>query len=340
MLGLRNRYLLFADLLTLPLAAYLAFVLRLGMFDVGQYASAALLYALLAPALKIPILLLLGGYSRYWPFASLPELQVIAAAAAAGEMACAAAAMLLERALGLTPMPRSIPFIAVFLTATALALPRIGMRLLNARVTRHTGKAQPTRRVLIVGAGESGHLVLREIRRNPQMGLDVVGFVDDDPTKQRLYIQGVRVLGHVDEIPQMVKQYRVQRVLIAIPTATGDEMRHIVDVCQQAGVEALTLPGVFELISGHVEVQRFRPVQVEDLLARDPVRTDTSQVEALLAGKTVLVTGAGGSIGSELCRQIAASGPARLVLVGHGENSIYHIHRELGAPTPRWTWCR
>jgi len=188
--------------------------------------------------------------------------------------------------------------------------------------------------VLIVGAGESGNLVLREIRRNPQMGLDVVGFVDDDPAKQRLYIQDVRILGRVDEIPQMVKQYRVHRVLIAIPTASGEEMRRIVELCLQAGVEALTLPGIFELISGDVQVQRFRPVLVEDLLARDPVHTDIARVRELLAGKRVLVTGGGGSIGSELCRQIAACRPASLTIVGHGENSIYHIERALREAHP------
>ena len=334
LLRMRNRYYLLTDLVTLPLAGYLAFVLRLGTFDVSPYGTTALLYAVLSPAFKITGMLLLGGYSRYWPFASLPELQVIVTAAALGELACAAAALVLERALEITLMPRSIPFIAVFLTTAALAAPRIAMRFLNVRVNRHSGEAQITRRVLIVGAGEGGNLVLREIRRNPQMGLDVLGFVDDDPSKQRLYIQGVRVLGRVEAIPQLVRQYRVQRVLIAIPTANGDQIRHIVNACQQAKVEALTLPGLFELISGRVEVQRFRPVQVEDLLARDPVRTDTSQIRSLLADKVVLITGAGGSIGSELCRQIASCGPAHLVLLGHGENSIFHIERSLRAAYP------
>jgi FlaA1/EpsC-like NDP-sugar epimerase len=144
----------------------------------------------------------------------------------------------------------------------------------------------------------------------------------------------VRVLGTVDEIPQIVKQYRVTQVLIAIPTATGTQMRRVVEQCQSAHVEALTVPGMFELIAGNVQIQRFRPVQVEDLLARAPVRTDTTGVKLLLRDKSVLVTGAGGSIGSEICRQIAACGPAQLVLVGHGENSIYHAQRALQAAYP------
>jgi FlaA1/EpsC-like NDP-sugar epimerase len=158
-----------------------------------------------------------------------------------------------------------------------------------------------------------------------------VGLVDDDPDKHGLRIQSTRVLGAVADIPALVKEYRVRQVLVAIPTATGAQMRRIVEVCALAGVEVLTLPGVFELLAGRVEVQRFRPVKVEDLLAREPVQTDTSQIHLLLADKVVLVTGAGGSIGSEVCRQIARCRPARLLLLGHGETSIYHIHQELSA---------
>ena len=270
LLGLRNRALFTLDLVTLPLAAYLAFVLRLEPAGLAtpRYGPALLTYVLLAPAVKIPIFYVFAGYSRYWPFASLPDVQAIIAAAAAGELVAGAAALLLERLIGFPPMPRSIPFIAVFLTAAALGLPRYALRLLNARTSRHVAKAGPARRVLIAGAGEGGHVVLREIQRNPQMGLHVVGFVDDDPTKQGLHIQDVRILGAVDEIPDLVKQYRIQRVLIAIPTATGQEIRRIVTACHRARVEVRTLPGVFELIDGGVEIRRFRPVQVEDLLAR------------------------------------------------------------------------
>ena len=191
--------------------------------------------------------------------------------------------------------------------------------------------------MLIVGAGEAGYQVLREIKRNPQLGLYPVGFVDDDGVKRKLQIQDTPVLGSVVEIPRLVPAYQVDQVLIAIPTADGRQMRRIVEACRQANVEALTLPGIFELISGHVEIQRFRPVQVEDLLAREPIRIDTTQVRALLMSKVVLVTGAGGSIGSELCRQIALCNPAAIILMGHGENSIYIIHRELQQSYPALT---
>jgi len=173
-------------------------------------------------------------------------------------------------------------------------------------------------------------MTLREIRRNPAMDLQPVGFVDDNPHKHGMLLGGeIRVLGSTEDIPAIVRTYRVQQILIAIPTATSAQMRRIVDVCQQAQVDVLTLPGVYELITGQVHVQRFRPVELADLLARDPVQTDTAKVAALLADRRVLVTGAGGSIGSELCRQIAHCQPSTLLLLGHGENSIYHIHGEL-----------
>jgi FlaA1/EpsC-like NDP-sugar epimerase len=236
-------------------------------------------------------------------------------------------------------LPLSIPFIDLLLTTLVVAAPRFGLRWLY-----HTTNVPPDHhhkafeRVLIVGAGEGGTLVCEEIRRNPNLGMDAVGFVDDDPRKQHLQVKGLRVLGFVEDIPKLVRKYRVQKVLIAIPTATSEALRHIVDVCHQAEAEVLILPGVYELISGRVRIQRFRPVKVEDLLAREPVQTDTTQIHRLLEGKRVLVTGAGGSIGSELCRQIALRFPAEVVLLGHGENSIFQAHNELRRRFPPITF--
>jgi len=177
-------------------------------------------------------------------------------------------------------------------------------------------------------------MVLQEIERNPQLGLQAVGFLDDANEKQGLSVRGTRVLGTIDDIPSLVKPLRVRQVLVAIPTASGETMRRIVDRCREAGIEARTLPGIFELIAGDVTVQRLRPIRIQDLLARDPIRTDITAVRELLAGKRVLVTGGGGSIGSELCRQVAVCHPASLTVVGHGENSIYKAERNLRAAYP------
>lgn len=337
LLKLRNRHFLFWDLIAMPLAAYLAFVLRLTSFDLGPYGPTALVAAVVALAVKPPIFGKMGGYGRYWPFASLPELELLVWAPLLGEGVSVVAGLILLAALGFQRMPWSVPVIELLLTVAFLAGPRFAVRMIYRAVTRRGATPKGTRRVLIAGAGEGGNLVVQELQRNPQLGLEPAGFVDDAPAKQGLTIRGVRVWGPISAIPRLVKQHQISRVLVAIPTATSAEMRTIVGVCHEAGVEVLTLPGVFELISGQVEIRRFRPVQVEDLLARDPVQTDTTGIHLLLAGKVVLITGAGGSIGSELCRQVAACEPERLVLVGHGENSIFHIERSLRAAYPDLT---
>ncbi len=287
----------------------------------------------MALAVKPPIFGKMGGYGRYWPFASLPELELLVWAPLFGEGVSVVAGLVLLAALGFQRMPWSVPVIELLLTVAFLAGPRFAVRMIYRAVTRRGATPKGTRRVLIVGAGEGGNLVVQELQRNPQLGLEPAGFVDDAPAKQGLTIRGVRVWGPISAIPRLVKQHQISRVLVAIPTATSAEMRTIVGVCHEAGVEVLTLPGVFELISGQVEIRRFRPVRVEDLLARDPVKTDTTGIHLLLAGKVVLITGAGGSIGSELSRQIARVRPRLLVLVDQAEDNLFQIDREL---TSEW----
>ena len=338
-LRVRNRYLLLVDMITLPLAAYFAFILRLDLrsLDVGSYRNTALVFAAVALAVKVSVLLHLDGYSRYWPFASMPELDLVIQAILVGEALTVALGTIILRLTGLPLFPLSIPFLDFLLAAFAVAGPRLLLRWLYYQAQRRkcVAAACVHKRVLIVGAGKGGYLTLQEITRNPALGLLPVGFVDDDVDKQGVALGGaVRVLGTTADIPALVKAKRIDQILIAIPTASSAQMRRIVEICGRTDATVLTLPGVFELISEHVQVQRFRPVEVADLLARDPVQTDTTEVARLLAGRCVLVTGAGGSIGSELCRQIARGNPARLVLLGHGENSIYRIHGELRKDFP------
>jgi FlaA1/EpsC-like NDP-sugar epimerase len=204
------------------------------------------------------------------------------------------------------------------------------MSVQSARRTAKAGDQPATlQRVLIAGAGEAGAMVLRELRANPQMGLIPVGFVDDDPAKQNMLIHRIRVLGDRIAIPTLVRQHRVDQVIIAMPSASGKAIRTLLGVCEAAGVRTRTIPGMYELLGGNVSISQLRDVQIEDLLRREPVKTDTAQVTALLRGRRVLVTGAGGSIGAELCRQIARCDPVELTLLGHGENSIFDIYNEL-----------
>ena len=180
-----------------------------------------------------------------------------------------------------------------------------------------------------MGAGDAGELIVREMRANPHQGLEPVGFLDDDPGKHNVRIHGVPVLGDRHAIPEVARQYKVKQVIIALPTAAGGTVREIVAICIAADLKTRIIPAIYEILDGTVSVSHLRDVRIEDLLRREPVHTDRQAVATLLRGKRVLVTGSGGSIGSELCRQILRCEPAELVLVGHGENSIYDIYNEL-----------
>jgi FlaA1/EpsC-like NDP-sugar epimerase len=184
--------------------------------------------------------------------------------------------------------------------------------------------------VIVVGAGDAAQLMLREMLRTPALGYTPIGLIDDDPRKKNLRLHGVRVLGTSEELQHIVHDRRPDELLIAIPSASGESRQRIVDIANAAGIPVKTLPGLHELIAGDLNLAtQIRPVQVEDLLGREPVEVDLEAIYSYLAGKTVLVTGAGGSIGSELCRQIARAEPQRIVLVDQGESSLYDIEREL-----------
>ena len=332
----RNRHLLLSDLLLLPIAAVMAFALRLDGTALAEYYIPAMIaYALCAPLIQIPIFAALGLYSRYWRYANADELLLLAGAATLGALTQGAlffATQAIFPNLLNTGVPRSIPLIAILLTLVVIAAPRFALLLWSQsskRSARANAAPQAQQRVLIAGAGEAGTLILRELRSNPQTGLIPVGFVDDDPSKRGMLIQRVRVLGGREMIPALVREHRVDQVIIAMPGAPGTAVRAIVDICEQAGVRARIIPGMYEVLSGAASINQLRDVQIEDLLRREPVQTDTEQVTALIRGQRVLVTGGGGSIGSELCRQIVRCAPAELIILGHGENSIFDIHNEL-----------
>ena len=180
------------------------------------------------------------------------------------------------------------------------------------------------RSVLIVGAGQGGRLVCQELARNADLGLHPVGFVDDDPLKQRLRFEGVRVRGTTRELPRILDEAEPDEVIIAIPSAPGEMRMRVVTACRERAIPVRTLPTVFEMLSGTVGIaRRVRDVQVEDVLGREAVRVDLDLVGRYLQGATVMVTGAGGSIGSELCRQIWRAGPRRLVLLDHAEDNMF-----------------
>ena len=326
---LRNRHFFILDLTLLPLAAYFAFVLRLDAFDLGGYWPAAFCFAIVATLAILLVFRITGVYSRYWRYASTEELLLLTGSVTIGALLgglldVALVNLLFEQ----FAFPRSVPVIFLTLALMTASGPRLMVRILSGPPFSISQQEKP-KNVLIVGAGDAGQMLAREIRRNPSSGLQLVGFVDDDPEKQGLTTRGVPILGGRDDIPRLVEQMNVKEVIIAMPSAPGVAVRKIVSICKESNAPVRILPGLSEMITRDVGLHHLRPVDINDLLRREPIQTDLVAVRAWIQGKTILVTGAGGSIGSELCRQIARANPAHLILLGHGENSIFEIHNEL-----------
>ncbi|MCX7790976.1 MAG: polysaccharide biosynthesis protein [Chloroflexaceae bacterium] len=326
---IRNRYLLGADLLLLPLAAYCSFVLRLEQPDLGQYAPGFFLFVALVAPLTVLFFWIFGSYARYWRYASPREFLTLYTALAIATL-LVGAILSMQRAMSEAALvPFSIPFLFVVLAAGMVTLPRLSIGLFHNLQNRRASGPRTTQRVLIMGAGGAGAHLARQLRDHPEFGMQVVGFLDDDPLKHRMHIHGVPVLGSHQAIPEVARTTCASVVIIAISGLPGRKVRAIVSLCESAGLRTKIIPGLHDLLGSRVGFTQIRDVQIEDLLRREPIETDTSAVRRLLHGRRVLVTGGGGSIGSELCRQILDCNPAELVVLGHGENSVFEIYHEL-----------
>jgi FlaA1/EpsC-like NDP-sugar epimerase len=319
------------------LAYVLAFRLRLDRMEPSTLQTIALTVGPVV-LMKTAVYHLMGSYRSIWRYSSLTDLEELFRASLACVVGVIGVGFLLPEGLN---VPRSVPFIdlalALLLTGGMRMLVRvmhessgkrgagrsIPMRLLSGR------SAGNARRALIVGAGDAGEMMVREMMRSATMDYAPVAFVDDDPIKYGSMIHGVPVLGGREEIPRLVHQLGIKDILIAIPSARGKTVREIVQVCKNTPAGLKILPDLTRLQDGKVHVSDLRQVQVEDLLGREPAELDLNLISSYLRGKRVLVTGAGGSIGAELCRQILKFAPAEIHLLGRGENSIYEIHSEL-----------
>ena len=235
---------------------------------------------------------------------------------------------------GLAGFPRSVFLLDLLLSTVLMVGVRVGIRLAREQRRRAGAPAIETR-ALIVGAGSAGIRILEEIESRRRLRLAVVGFVDDDVSKVGLRVCGTPVLGRIDDLPALVAEHEVGEVLIAIPSASPALLRRVVQHCTEARVRHRVLPTLSELVEGSVIYTQMREVKVDDLLAREPVQLDAARVHSLVTGKTVLVTGAAGSIGSELCRQLAAHEPERLILYDRHENGVFVLEMELQARFPR-----
>ena len=325
---IRNRYVFLGDLALIIVSVMGSFALRLDVGQLPYYFPAVLIMMGVALLTKVPVYYAFGLYRRLWIYASTSELRLITVAVTTASV-LTSGLMLLLISLGwvIPGMPRSSLGIDWLISLVLIGGSRFALRILAEQsATPRNGK---TRKVLIIGAGDAGALVVRELQKTSQLNLLPIGFLDDDLAKQKQEINGVPVIGTVTDIPDVLEDRPVDEVIIAIPSAAGNVLRFVTDACRIKGIPSRTMPGINELIGGKVSVSRLREVDITDLLRREPVKIDNRLVGSSLSGKRVLVTGAGGSIGREISRQVARWGPSELVLLGHGENSIFDALLEL-----------
>jgi FlaA1/EpsC-like NDP-sugar epimerase len=278
--------------------------------------------------IQVAVFVLFGLYSHWWRYVSIRDMWAVARGVTVGVIVAAFAVYLINPVSGFR-VPRSVLVLDWLILLALVACARLLARTILERPGPR-GLVARGKEALIVGAGDAGQLIVKEMQRNSSLGYTPIGLVDDDAKKKNLRLHGIRVLGSTHDIPELIEDTKPDEVIIAIPSAAGATRQRIVTACRDASVPVKTLPSVYELISGDLHLARqLREVRVEDVLGRETVELDVEVVASYLAGQRVLVTGAGGSIGSELCRQIAAVRPERLLLLEHAENALVEIEREL-----------
>jgi len=333
---MRNRHLFLFDATALMIAPVIAFVVRFEELAwLGQNLRLVLPYILLTGPIRLIVFHSLGMYRRLWRHASIGDLrQILVAGGIAAVFAATIGFWLMPATqISTTRVPFSVVFIDAFLTTAAIAFPRLLARTIRLKNPRRR-RSDPGRPALIVGAGDTAKLVAKELLANPHLGFEPIGFVDDDLTKQNHMLLELPIMGTLAAIKGIVEQHGVSELIIAMPSARGDVIRKVVRAGLDCGIPTLTVPSLPELITSKTNGASLREVEIQDLLRREPVETDLAAVAELATAETVLITGAGGSIGSELCRQIARLAPSRMVLLGHGENSIFDVLHELTVSFP------
>ncbi|MDB9459471.1 nucleoside-diphosphate sugar epimerase/dehydratase [Dolichospermum circinale CS-1225] len=324
---IRNRHWFICDITVFAMTPLLALGLRLDgnlnlQQDIFQLGIATILFLVV----KLIIFWGVGFYRRYWKYASIEEGIYIVTLMMGVVVMQTTLFNLLEMLLG--ELPQSLPILEGILSCIFVILLRFSVRVVE-RISHRQKISKNRERVLIIGAGSAGVSLVEDMQRNPQFGAYPVGFIDDDIKKQNIHLRGIPVLGNRQKISEVIKTLKIHKVIIAMPTVPGQTIREIVDICQNNGVQPSTLPGIYEILNGRVRVDSVRDIKIEDLLRREPIQTELERVAQFIKNKTVLITGSGGSIGSELCRQILRCHPAKIILIGHGENSVFNIQQEL-----------
>lgn len=328
-LMIRRGLLIIYDIIAIYLSAILALLVRFELefnIDVQSYLTVMHHYMIVIIAVTLIIFYFSHMYSSLWAYAGANEMVNIAAA-------CILASISQLIIVTYLPpdndsMPRSYYILVAGILFVLEFASRFAYRTIRAFINLRTEQKIKTN-VMIVGAGNAGEILIREISNSCYVDKKVVCVVDDTPSKIGKYIHGIKVVGDRYSIPKMVKKYDVHEIMVAIPSASATQLKEILDICKETGCELKRLPGVYQLVNGDVSVAKLKEVEVNDLLGRDPVEVDISSIIGYVSGKVVLVTGGGGSIGSELCRQIAAHNPKQLVIVDIYENTTYDVQNEL-----------
>mgnify|MGYP004729920601 CR=1 FL=1 len=329
---LRTALLVAVDIAFVNLAVFLALYMRVefkhGMFVDSPFLSNLARYAPIHTIVAIGVFRLFKMYSSMWQFASVDDVMRIA-----GASLCTVLLHVFGMFLCGFSMPRSLPAINFVLLFLLTCVSRLSPRVVRNILKRAKGRTN-LRRTMLIGAGEAGSTILNEFQTSIHSRNNVVCIIDDDPSKVGQYLHGVRIVGTREAIPECARRYAVDDIVLAIPTASNRSKRELLTLCQKTGCHIKTLPALYQLANGDVSIQQIRNVQVEDLLGRDSVNVDLSHIDRYVRGKVVLVTGGGGSIGSELCRQLVRYQPKQLIIFDIYENNAYEIQQELRRNVP------
>lgn len=325
----RRTFLIIYDVIAIATASLLALAMR---YEFELDAIPSFFMDTVTRYLPINILVTLGIfyafklYNSLWAFAGETELQNLV-------IGCFSSAIV--NSIGLhfvkvakQPVPNSYYFMYLFILVTLIFASRFSYRFLRSKKHKYANKKNATR-VMVVGAGEAGNSIIKEIVISNFSTMSVACIIDDDKTKWGSYIQGVKVEGGREKILECVDTHQIDEIIVAIPSASRTVMRGILEICKETECKLRVLPGIYQLVNGEVNVSKLRDVEVEDLLGREPIVVDIDSIIKYVSNKVVLVTGGGGSIGSELCRQIAAHNPKQLIIVDIYENSAYEVQQEL-----------
>jgi FlaA1/EpsC-like NDP-sugar epimerase len=335
----RVQYIL--DVTMLSAAFLLAYMLRFDFLVPSEYRVRALTQLVLVVFIQFGALLMVGVYKFIWRYISVSEAQVYLKAVLLATIPVLLARLVLPESYELLQVPLSITIMNTALAFGGLLCLRVSRRIVYERYQKQQNiKAIAGNgwgggsRVLLVGAGRAGVMTSREVLGRGDMNLDIRGFVDDDPRKHGAMINGIRVLGATADLPRLVKLERIDHVVISIAQASRADFGRILEICKQIPIKTRVVPGLYEIVQGSVEISRIRDVQIEDLLGREQVYLDEKSLKDFLQDKVVMVTGAGGSIKSELARQVARHAPSSLILVERSEFALYNIDREMREKHP------